>query len=69
MLTLVDARDGTELMTTIAGGMRLSNYLPTRTFELAVHTADLTTALGVLLDVPANGCGTSTPDRHRPRRR
>jgi uncharacterized protein (TIGR03083 family) len=53
VLPLVDAQDGTELLTTIAGGMRLGDYLPTRTFELAVHTADLTTALGVPPDVPA----------------
>jgi uncharacterized protein (TIGR03083 family) len=32
---------------TPAGGMRLVDYLPTRTFELVVHTADLVTALGL----------------------
>jgi hypothetical protein len=53
VLPLVDTQDGTELVTTIAGGMRLGDYLPTRTFELAVHTADLATALGVPPDVPA----------------
>ena len=53
VVPLVGARDGTELVTTIAGGMRLGDYLPTRTFELAVHTADLATALGVPPDVPA----------------
>jgi len=53
VVALVDTRDGTELVTTIAGGMRLADYLPTRTFELAVHTADLATALGVPPDVPA----------------
>jgi uncharacterized protein (TIGR03083 family) len=52
VLRLVDTRDGTELLTTVAGGMRLEDYLPTRTFELAVHTADLATALGEPLDVP-----------------
>ena len=52
VLALVDGRDGTELLTTIAGGMRLADYLPTRTFELAVHTADLAHALGEPLDVP-----------------
>jgi hypothetical protein len=41
------------LLTTVAGGMRLADYLPTRTFELAVHTADLAVALGVASDVPA----------------
>jgi hypothetical protein len=53
VLALVATHDGTALVTTIAGGMRLADYLPTRTFELAVHTADLATALGVPLDVPA----------------
>ena len=52
VLALVDTQDGTEVVTTIAGGMRLGDYVPTRTFELAVHTADLSTALGVPLDVP-----------------
>jgi uncharacterized protein (TIGR03083 family) len=50
---LVGTQDGSELVTTIAGGMRLGDYLPTRTFELVVHTADLATALGVPPDVPA----------------
>src|SRR6478609_2094437 len=31
---LVDDDDGSALLTTIAGGMRLEDYLPTRTFEL-----------------------------------
>jgi Mycothiol maleylpyruvate isomerase N-terminal domain len=53
VLPLVAGRDGTELVTTIAGGMRLEDYLPTRTFELAVHTADLASAIGAPLDVPA----------------
>jgi hypothetical protein len=53
VIPLVESHDGTELLTTIAGGMRLADYLPTRTFELAVHTADLATALGAPLDVPA----------------
>jgi uncharacterized protein (TIGR03083 family) len=53
VLPLVDARDGTEIVTTIAGGMRLGDYLPTRTFELAIHTADLAIALGLPPAVPA----------------
>lgn len=32
--------------------MRLQDYLPTRTFELTVHTADLARALGLPLDLP-----------------
>ncbi|HEX6870480.1 MAG TPA: maleylpyruvate isomerase N-terminal domain-containing protein [Micromonosporaceae bacterium] len=53
VLPLVQGKDGTELLTTIAGGMRLADYLPTRTFELTVHTADLAAALGLPLDPPA----------------
>jgi uncharacterized protein (TIGR03083 family) len=53
VVPLVDGCDGSERVTTIAGGMRLKDYLPTRTFELAVHTADLATALGSPPDVPA----------------
>jgi Mycothiol maleylpyruvate isomerase N-terminal domain len=52
VLPLLDGRDGTELVTTIAGGMRLAEYLPTRTFELTVHTADLATALEVPPELP-----------------
>jgi hypothetical protein len=50
---LLDEHDGSALLTTIAGGMRLADYLPTRTFELVVHTADLALALGEPLDAPA----------------
>lgn len=50
---LDDGTDGSEPVTTIIGGIRLRDYLPTRTFELVVHTADLATALGEPLDVPA----------------
>ena len=53
VLALVDTCEGTELLTTIAGGMRLADYLPTRTFELVVHGLDLARALGAPLDVPA----------------
>ena|SRR5215218_1758869 len=52
VVPLVERSDGTELLTTIAGGMRLDDYLPTRTFELAVHTCDLATALGLPPEVP-----------------
>lgn len=53
VLGLLDSQDGTAVVTTIAGGMRLSDYLPTRTFELAVHTSDVAAALGLPLEVPA----------------
>jgi hypothetical protein len=45
VLPLVDSRDGSELLTSVAGGMRLADYLPTRTFELVVHTLDLAAPL------------------------
>ncbi len=45
------AQEGT-LVTTPVGGMRLVDYLPTRTFELTVHTCDLACALGQALEVP-----------------
>ena len=35
------------LIETIAGGMRLSAYLPTRTFELVVHSLDIVRATGL----------------------
>ncbi|WP_432496740.1 maleylpyruvate isomerase N-terminal domain-containing protein [Kineococcus gypseus] len=54
VVALVGTCDGTELLTTVAGGMRLAQYLPTRTFELTVHTADLAAALGEPLEVPAS---------------
>ncbi len=53
VVALVDTQDGGTLVMTIAGGMRLADYLPTRTFELAVHTADLAIVLGVPPKVPA----------------
>ena len=53
VVPLVERSDGTDLLTTLAGGMRLDDYLPTRTLELAVHTCDLATALGLPLEVPA----------------
>jgi uncharacterized protein (TIGR03083 family) len=59
VLLLVDACDGTELVTTIVGGMRLGDYLPTRTFELAVHTSDLAVALGEAAAVPRSAASVA----------
>ncbi|HET7688739.1 MAG TPA: maleylpyruvate isomerase N-terminal domain-containing protein [Nocardioidaceae bacterium] len=53
VVPVVAAQQGSELVTTIVGGMRLSDYLPTRTFELVVHTADLARALGLVVEPPA----------------
>ncbi|MCZ2402561.1 maleylpyruvate isomerase N-terminal domain-containing protein [Paenarthrobacter sp. Z7-10] len=42
------------LIETAAGGMYLRNYLPTRTFELAVHSLDIAAAAGVAAALPAD---------------
>jgi len=36
-----------EVVPTVAGGMRVRDYLPTRIFELAVHGADIGAATGL----------------------
>lgn len=36
-----------DVVPTVAGGMRVGAYLPTRTFELAVHGADVAAATGL----------------------
>jgi hypothetical protein len=41
------------LVSTPVGGMRLIDYLPSRVFELAVHTLDIATALPVAVTFPA----------------
>ncbi len=44
-----------HIMGTIVGGMRLIDYLPTRTFELIIHTMDLAKAVGVDSKPPEKG--------------
>ena len=44
---------------TPVGGMRLREYLRTRTFELTVHTLDLCRALGIECDPPAEALDAS----------
>ena len=45
---------GNPLITVIGGfGIRLSDYLPTRVFELAVHSLDIARATGLSADLPA----------------
>jgi uncharacterized protein (TIGR03083 family) len=46
---------GDPLITVIGGlGIRLHNYLPTRTFELAVHGLDIARAVGISSTLPAD---------------
>jgi hypothetical protein len=57
VLPFVAGKDGSELLTTAGGGMRLADYLPTRSFELTVHTLDLAAALGLEVVPPAEAAG------------
>ncbi len=47
------------VITTIAGGMRLSDYLPTRTFELVVHGLDIAAAVGTTWSPPVDALSES----------
>jgi hypothetical protein len=53
---LADIADcGDPLIAVIGGaGIRLHTYLPTRTFELAVHGLDIARAVGIPLELPAD---------------
>ena len=52
-LTAVRGVVGDPVIETMAGGMRLSDYLPTRIFELVVHTLDIAAAQDVDVTIPA----------------
>ena len=46
---------GDPLITVIGGaGIRLHSYLPTRSFELAVHRLDIARAIGISFELPAD---------------
>jgi uncharacterized protein (TIGR03083 family) len=46
---------GDTLITVLGGaGIRLHTYLPTRTFELAVHSLDIARAVGISLILPSD---------------
>ena len=51
MVPLVAACEGTEVVTTIAGGMRLADYGHAH-LRLVVHTTDLASALDVASEPP-----------------
>jgi len=48
----LDVAGDDDLPTTLVGGMRLAAYLPTRTFELAVHGTDIAAATGLVVAFP-----------------
>jgi uncharacterized protein (TIGR03083 family) len=59
VLALVARTDEAQLITTPVGGMRLGAYLPTRTFELVVHTLDLATAINTPAQPPPEALAAS----------
>jgi hypothetical protein len=52
VLQRVAAASDTTLLKTPVGGMRLLDYLPTRVFELTIHTLDLATAAALAAPPP-----------------
>ena len=56
----LDALAGTDpVVETAGGGMRVSDYLPTRTFELVVHSLDIARATGIAFSPPATALAES----------
>ena len=53
VLAQVQTASDEALVSTPVGGMRLIDYLPSRIFELAVHTLDIAAALPVTVTLPA----------------
>jgi len=51
----LDELSDDHIMGTLVGGMRLIDYLPTRTFELIIHTMDLAKSLGLEAEPPERG--------------
>jgi hypothetical protein len=52
VLAQVHTASDEALVSTPVGGMRLIDYLPSRIFELAVHTLDIAGALPVTVTLP-----------------
>jgi Mycothiol maleylpyruvate isomerase N-terminal domain len=52
--------DPDALIHTIGGGMRIRHYLPTRTFELVVHSLDITAATGLQAALPPEALAHAT---------
>jgi len=53
VLAQIQTASDEALVSTPVGGMRLIDYLPSRVFELAVHTLDIATALPTTVTLPA----------------
>ena len=52
MLAQVHTASDEALVSTPVGGMRFIDYLPSRIFELAVHSLDIAAALPVTVTLP-----------------
>jgi hypothetical protein len=52
LVAAVEQAEGDQLVQTPAGGMRVADWLTTRTFELAVHGLDVAVAAGVPASMP-----------------
>jgi len=50
---LPDGLPDDAMLTTPVGGIRLIDYLPTRVFELTIHTLDLAKAINVSVEPPS----------------
>lgn len=59
VLALLPRLSGSQLIATPVGGIRVDVYLPTRTFELVVHTLDLARAIAVPFEPPASSLAAS----------
>ena len=59
VLRVVSRADEGQLVDTPFGGMTLGAYLPTRTFELVVHTLDLAVAIHVAAEPPTEALAAS----------
>ena len=61
VLAQVKTASDEALVSTPVGGMRLVDYLPSRIFELAVHTLDLASALPVAVTLPETVAAVTLP--------
>jgi hypothetical protein len=56
---VADARDD-DVVSTMIGGVRVRDWLPTRTFELVVHGLDISAAAGVSFNLPEPALAEAT---------
>jgi uncharacterized protein (TIGR03083 family) len=59
VLPMVARAPDTMLVATPVGGMRLVDYLPTRVFELTVHSLDLARALDLCPELPTQAAASA----------